>query len=194
MKRFMSVFLVLSLCFSLNAQSLKIGVGGGPAFANGDENVKKLGFDNGYQIGGKAKVGFLLPFSLVGQISYFKLTGEGAATGELVNGQVVLTSEDVNTTLLTTAAGGQFEIIPGPLTPHLDFDLLYTSFDYDIKDAESTNRIGVGLGAGIDLKLLPMFDLEIGLKYNMHNLIGKEDGEGSMNTVTFTASVLFDIL
>lgn len=211
MKVFLTLLLFLCIGFTSNAQSLKIGIGGGPAFISssgipsGEDIDNNIDFKNGYQIGGKIKVGFLIPFNLVGQINYYKLKGDGTIIYHPAYSSFAGPEDvDLNTTLLSVVIGGQYELIPGPLAPHLDFDLMFTSFGetsikYLVSSAQEMkvdgqSRLGLAIGAGVDLKLLPAFDLELGIKYNMHNLFGKEDGEEGLNTVTLTGSILFDVL
>lgn len=210
MKKSAALFLFICFSISINAQSLKLGIGGGPAFISStgipssQELDNNVDFKNGYQIGGRVKVGFLIPFNLVGQINYYKLKGNGTIPQPLWSSSIAPEDVDLNTSLLSIVIGGQYELIPGPLAPHLDIDLMLTSFgETSIKSmlsqaeemkVDGKSRLGLAFGAGADLKLLPAFDLEVGLKYNMHNLFGKEDGEESLNTVTLTASIFFDVL
>lgn len=212
MKRALTFLIFLCLILSVNAQSLKIGAGGGPAFIastgipSSEDVDNNMDFKNGYQVGGRVKVGFLVPFNLIGQINYYKLKGDGSMTIPLspISSYAGPQNVEFNTSLLSVVVGGQYELIPGPLAPHLDFDLMLTSFgetkiesivrSADEMKVDSQSRLGIAVGAGVDIKMLPAINLEVGLKYNMHNMFGKAAGENSLNTVTLTGSILFDVL
>lgn len=202
MKKLLAVVFLFTIVLTLNAQSLKIGIGGGPAFIqssgipSSEDIDNNIDFKNGYQIGGRVKIGFLVPFNLIGQVNYYKLKGSGTTTIDALMSPV---QGDYNTTLLTIVVGGQYELIPGPIAPHLDLDLMMTSFgeteistqisNWRELKVEGKDRIGLGIGAGVDISVL-----EVGIKYNMHNFFGKEDGEEALNTVTLTAALYFDLL
>lgn len=205
MKKILTAVFFFTILLSLNAQSLKIGIGGGPAFIqssgipSSEDIDNNIDFKNGYQIGGRVKVGFLVPFNLVGQINYYKLKGNGTVVGWPVFSSAMSNEVDMNTTLLSVTVGGQYELIPGPIAPHLDFDLMLTSFgETSIKSivytaeemkVDGKSRLGIAIGAGVDISIL-----EVGIKYNMHNFFGKEDKEEALNTVTLTAALYFDVL
>jgi len=202
MKNILLLFVTISFGISTNGQSLKIGIGGGPAFIqssgipSSEDIENNINFNKGYQIGGRVKLG-LLPINLIGQINYSKLNGDG--TVKLTGISPEHYDSDYNTSFLSIVIGAQYKLIPAPITPHIDFDLMLTSFGETTLKTVITNarelkmegkdRLGIAFGAGIDIS-----SFEITLKYNMHNLFGKEDRETNLNTVTLTGSLLFDIL
>lgn len=97
---------------------------------------------------------------------------------------------------LSIAVGPEFKLIPGPITPYFGAELLFTSYNttIGIPNSFENDAIGLGFGAGIDLKIFPKIDVDVSLKYKLNNLIGSEDNEDSFNTISFSAAILFSIL
>ncbi|MDZ7766885.1 MAG: hypothetical protein U5K00_21130 [Melioribacteraceae bacterium] len=56
---------------------------------------------------------------------------------------------------------------------------------------DGENRTGMGIGGGLDFGILPMVDIDISAKYNINNLIGKEEGEETFSTLNYSATVYF---
>jgi len=96
-------------------------------------------------------------------------------------------------------------LLPGPISPYASFDLLLSSFgktkrDFSNttleqfqKDIESNARFGFGVGAGAEFRLLENADIDVSLKYNFNNVIGKEDSEKGINSFTANLTLLFKI-
>ena len=86
-------------------------------------------------------------------------------------------------------------LLPGPLQPYLAAELLFTSFGDvkydDITVAAEESKTGLGLGAGVYFKLLPMIDLDLSAHYNMNTLLSSGDG---LNSTHIRLNVLFSIL
>lgn len=219
-------FLLISLfivCFTLSvkAQSLRIGVGGGYASLNGPSVLAKeisnngAGLKNGYEIGGKLKLDFpLVPFRITGQAYYMKMSNEGNINTGV---QAIPTIKmETSMSIFSAGAGIEYQMIPGPVAPYLALDLLYNSFgDIEVKynpsiagvSADNSkpyskkDRFGLGIGVGSEFTLLPVIDIDLNIKYNMMNLMGKENmkinginfSEESVNTITVTANILFGI-
>jgi opacity protein-like surface antigen len=217
--------LLLGCTFISNAQSLRIGIGGGYASLNGPSALAKdisnngAGLKNGYEIGGKLKLDFpLLPFRLTGQAYYMDISNSGSMKvipGASLN--PVNVNVETSMTMFSAGAGFEYDLIPGPISPYFALDLLYTSFG-DVKttynpstsglsslDANkpysNKSKFGLGIGIGSEFTLLPVIDLDLNVKYNLMNLMGKEDmkinginyKEESVNTLTVTANILFGL-
>ena len=94
---------------------------------------------------------------------------------------------EVKQSLFTISAGPefQFNIPQSPIKPYAGIDLLLTSFsgettfinvpkvDPGTFSMSSTTRIGLGLGVGSEFGLGKKYSLDLGLRYNIHNLFGK---------------------
>jgi opacity protein-like surface antigen len=178
---------------NVQAQSFKLGVGGGVTMVQGYEVFDEADMSTGYHFGAKAKLGLpLLPIKFTGQVYYNTFSG----SQDLGFGY----SADYSSSLLILGAGAEYSLIPGPISPYLGADVFLSSFgkfkvESPIINGEDDgySRMGLGLGAGLDFKLLPMFDIDAAVKYNMYNLVGKEDGEEDFNAVTVTVNFMFGI-
>jgi opacity protein-like surface antigen len=194
MKRSFLLFLVIFIIIGVQAysQSLKFGAGGGltmvmsPDSYTNDIAEEGLGFGAEYHFGVKAKLSLpMVPIIPIGYINYHLLASEGESfTGP----------KDITQNLLTVGLGIEYSFLTGPLSPYAGLDLQFNSFG----DLEGlTNpipgeaRTGLGIGAGLEFSLVPSLNVDVNAKYNMLNLMGKEEGEESLSTVTLTAILLF---
>ncbi len=208
MKRIFTLFAIVLVATTVNAQSLRIGLGGGISKVTGPDDytnsiVSKnggLGFDSEYLLGGKAKFGLpIIPLNIVGSVYYHSFDGEAKSI-----------NTETSASLLSIGIGAEWGIIPGPVSPYVGLDFLINSFgDVEIKDAngkhteEIGSRYGIGIGAGVDFKLLPKVDIDLCAKYNFNNLLGKDDkewakalitgDEDNMNTFDITVNFLFKV-
>jgi opacity protein-like surface antigen len=102
---------------------------------------------------------------------------------------------DTKVGILSIGVGGELSLAPGPLNPYLGLDLEFNNFG-DMKAGDQTissgiSRTGIGVGAGIMFKLLPVISVDVSLKYQMMNLIGKSDGEDTIGILNLNAAVFF---
>jgi opacity protein-like surface antigen len=203
--------LVLVSCSTVSSQTLKLGIGGGasviqsPDYFTTDISQAGLGFGTSYSIGGKAKLSLpAVPAILVGQVSYLFMSGNGTFNNRLY---VPQTQGDIQTKthMLSIGVGVEWVVLPGPVAPYLGADFLLSSvgeLSYKVENSSGMNeylsgggtRYGIGLGAGAQFSVTPSIDLDIGGKYNLNSLFGKDTGESNFNTVGITATVLFSIM
>lgn len=182
-----SFFLFTSLAFA--QISTKVGAGGGLVTPSGDYggstvdfyNGTKYGLSSGYNFHAKAKVS-ILTFALKGEIDYSKLSNDGNAFDD-GRGTV-----EVSQSVLAFRVGPEFRIdIPlFPLTPYLDANVAMNNISGEVTyqgvssvpsgtyDIESATRFGLGFGGGVEFSLGPGMVLDLGVHYNLINLIGKE--------------------
>lgn len=196
-KAFIILFILAFAGISqVQAQSFKVGVGGGLTLIQSPDFFDTYDMATGYHFGAKAKIGLpLLPIKITGQVYYNTFSG----TIDEVEGFILPVSVDVSTDLLILGAGFEVSLIPGPIAPYLGADIFLSSigkFEFEpsnvlLNGSEATSRMGLGFGAGLDFKLLPMFDIDLAAKYNLYNLVGKEDGEEDINAITITANFMF---
>lgn len=210
MKNLFNTFLFLMIFFiagSAFAQGLKIGPSIGYTKIQNDIIPNyDVEYDSDLHYGGKAKFDIpMVPLSPVLHVHYVKFAGDGELDGPTI-GLPGLNETSVNfeSNLLTIGIGGEMSLLPGPVSPYLALDILFNSFgetdvtanDFDLTSEQSdgVSRQGLGIGAGVEFTLLPAFDIDLSVKYNFNNLIGKEDGEDNFNTLQVTANILFDVL
>jgi opacity protein-like surface antigen len=197
------------------AQGLKIGpLVGYNNFTSPDAFTKSIsdggfGFSNNMQFGAKAKVDLIL-IKATAFVAYNSMSNDGEV--QTLTGTAKSETEG---SLLTIGLGAEFGLlpIPGPVKPYLGADLLINSFG-DFKSTTTQNnfksentfsygsRYGLGIGAGVEITAFPKVDLDLNVKYNFNNLIGKEDlqagvikiSEESVNSITIQLTVLFKII
>ena len=188
------------LAVSTMGQSIKFGVGGGLTALTGDnsytaENAANL--SSGIHYGGKLVVGLpLLPIQFFANAYINPLDSE--YTEETTN-----TTVKNETTFLSAGIGAEMTLLPGPLQPYIAGELLYTSFGETTTTIKNSlgetsevypadeSGLGVGLGAGLYFKLLPIIDLDLSAHYNMNTLLS--DGE-TMNSTHIRLNILISIL
>jgi opacity protein-like surface antigen len=188
-KLFFSVLLaVFFTSVSFSQISAKVGAGAGYLMPSGDYGGTiqefytgtKYGMSSGYNFHLKAKVS-ILTFAAKAEIDYATFSNKE----EWEPGK----EEEVNHNILSFRVGPEFRFdIPlSPITPYVDayvsLNTITGSFQFksrpdglpsDKRDIESATRIGVGFGGGAELSIGPMMFLDLGIHYNMVNLLGKE--------------------
>ena len=180
---------MIVLCFAPAASQVTVqaGAGGGVLLPMADYSGQttdyyagtKYGLSTGYTFHAKARVG-VLGFTIVGGVDYGHLSNSG--NGEAGRGTV-----DVKQSILTFKLGPEFSIpIPlSPVMPYIGANVALnsisgtTSFQGLTKvpsgsfDVPAVSRLGVGINAGVVLKLGPMLTLDLGAEYAFRNLTGK---------------------
>lgn len=194
-----AVFFIAAL--SINAQGLKLGATGGlnllqsPDILTKDISEGGAGFGSGYQFGVKGKFSLpIIPLKVIGFVSYSKFSNDGSLNNQ---------SRETDWSIVTVGFGGEWSLIPGPVSPYVALDILYNRFgEMTMKNTtantetknEGVSRSGVGIGGGIDVTILPKIDLDLSARYNLNNLVGKEGGEENINSLSVTLNVFFNIL
>lgn len=185
---FVLILLVILTSTGFSQISVKIGGGGGYVVPSGDYGGTiqeyytgtKYGMSNGFNLHLKAKAS-ILTFAAKAEIDYATFSNkEEWETGK---------EEEINHNILSLRLGPEFRFdIPlSPITPYIDayisLNTISGSFQFksrpnglpsDKRDMESATRIGVGFGGGAELSLGPFMFLDLGIHYNMVNLVGKE--------------------
>jgi hypothetical protein len=196
MKKLLLPLLILFMFSQAFPQGIKFNIGGGLTKISGDltNDISTTGFglNTGWNLIAKARLSIpMVPFVPNAFIQYTKVTSSGSYTVPIVN-----TSYSVNTsaTFFTVGVGGEIQLIPGPISPYAGLDLMYnnitTKFDSSIpliNSIENTySRIGLGIGVGVQLAMI-----DVSVKYNMMNLIGKSSGELNINVINVDAMYSF---
>lgn len=194
------------------AQIFSIGVGGGLTNVVGSEDFTNditdegLGYSTEYNFGVIAKISLpLVPITPRAFILYHNLSGKDDLVTPLGKGSSILADElSVSQSVLSLGLGVQYGFIPIPagIDPYLSFDLLYNNFgEIEAKSPSETlildkslSRFGLGLGVGAEVSIIPVLNIDLMVSYQMMNLVGKEDGESSLSTLTVDAFLLFSLL
>lgn len=187
-----SIWILFIALLSLNANS-QIGLKIGPMIGmtsptidySGDAKDfyagSKYGLRSGLNYGVMAKVNFL---SLNGRfsVSYASLTNDGPANTNQNNSTV---SIENNLVMITIGPEFSFSVPKSPVKPYAGIDLLFTSFSGSFKfqgttglpsdqnSIKSSSRTGLGFSLGSEI-MFGNINLDLSLRYNLHNLFGKE--------------------
>lgn len=190
MKNTFMFYAIITLLASTNIYpqiSLQVGGGLGYISPAGDYagstidfyNGTKYGMSNGFNYHAKARVG-LLGFNLFGIIEYSTVSGDGESEpgkGEVENSH----------SIFSIKAGPEFNISP-PLSPvgfYLDGFISVNTFSGTVKfqgvaevptgeyDLGNQTRFGVGAGGGVLLDLIPVVTFDLGVHYNLYNVLGQ---------------------
>lgn len=190
---------------ALSAQGISIAptagltVVAGPEEFTNDISEGGLGFSSAPHFGVKGRFSLpLIPLAITGQVLYTSFSGDGE--GMIADGVTV--PIETESSLLIFGVGAEYNFVPGPISPYLGFDLFYansgdtkitstaSNFSYEQKiDGES--RTGIGIGGGLQIGIIPLIDVDVAAKYNINNLLGKEDGEDTFSTINLSVSVFF---
>ena len=201
MKKFtlssLTLLLILLFSFPSKAQLVKFGIGGGLTAINSPDSLTKsisaggLGFTSNYHFTVMAKLNIpLVPITPGIFIDYHYLKGSGTST---------LGNVSTEQNIFSIGVEGQYNILPLPLVkPYAAVDIVYNHFgNLQISEAGYTytftgnNRYGAAIGIGALVTALPSIDLDVSLKYNFMNLIGKDSGESSINATTLNLILFF---
>ena len=185
---FLAVVLATLVSTAGSQVTLQFGAGAGLAFPMGDYGGQttdyyagsKYGLSMGYTVQAKGRVG-LAGFTLVGGIGYEHLSNSGE--GEEGRGKV-----DVAQSVVTIKAGPEFRIpIPGaPFTPYIGGSIAWHSISGETTfqgltkvpsgsfDVEAASRFGLGVNAGVLIKLGGTMTLDVGADYAFVNPLTKE--------------------
>ena len=106
--------------------------------------------------------------------------------------------------LLSFSFGTTLHLIKGPISPFLVMNVQLNHFSEssvrldepgwwsEAKTLDSYNRLGLGIGSGVDFSLLPGTTTRVTTVYNIYNVSGRNTGEAQMKSIGITAFVLYD--
>lgn len=183
MKTVSLVLLVLVCSGALVAQipiaspvSLELGIGGGVTVPSG---TLADNHNTGYHAGAKIRIKSLLPMNLV---------------GFAVNSRLTEKSTDQTDAVWIIGAGLEYSLPGIVVSPYLGMDALLNIFDNQGAGTSSFNRGGLGLGGGVQFGLPGFGSFDASVKYQMLNIIGKDDGEDTVSQIAANLSLMFSIL
>lgn len=201
MKKFVIVSIAALAVFLIQdvsqAQMLKIGLTGGltnisspDSYSNSVSN-NGYGFGSNFHFGAQARIDLpLVPINPIIFIDYHMLKGDGDRNSVHIN-----TSQNI----LSIGAEGEYIILPLPLVkPYISLDVTYNKFG-ELKEESPLQtvtqggftRYGGGIGIGAVITVLPVIDLDVSLKYQTLNLVGKADGENNVSLTNLSVAVIF---
>lgn len=198
MKHFFFFILISAAVFGNKAFSQTLGIGGGLSTVTGPDSYTNdltsggIGFSSGYHLGVKLKFGIpVAPFKPFGFVNYTHFSNDQSTPV----GNVAISQS-----IWSIGAGGQYNLIPGPINPYIAANVAYNNFGDlsveggDIGDAfeggGSKSRFGGGIGIGAELSVL-VIGLDASITYNFLNWVGKESGEETVSIISYNLTVLF---
>lgn len=193
MKKYIVLFALLIAFSHTSYSQLGIGIKIGPTIGltaptsdYGGEttdfyNGTKYGLKSGVGFGGVAKVTFG-PLNGRLSVNYSSLSNSGVADATSNNSTV-----EVKNKILMFTIGTEFGFgIPfSPVKPYAGIDILFSNFSGSVnfqgtprvtsaeRDITSASRTGLGFAVGSEINFKNI-TVDISLRYNLHNLFGKE--------------------
>ena len=198
-----SVFFILSINTNVHAQLFKIGAGGGltnvsgPDFYTKDISEGGRGYSSEYNYGIIAKLGLpVFPLTPRGFVLIHNLNGSGIPPAG---------TEEVETSQSITSVGLGLEYgfipVPAGFDPYLSLDATFNNFgDLTVKSGgteekfEGGSRVGLQVGLGTEVTIIPLINLDVFAGYNWFNLTGKEDGEETISAFVLDVFLMFNFL
>ena len=188
------------LSFAQSPVNLSGTVGGGlllPQSSNLKGNIYST-YDyplskTGYDLSGKIRLGLpVLPFTIIGTISYNSLS-DNAATQVTTTSGLVNSKYTLSLSIISAGVGIEYTFLPTPIikpyiaaSAAMNFISGKSSYENNIipeSNLNSTSRLGLDLGVGtlIEIPALP-FSLDVSAKYRLANVSGiKFDGSNGLN-------------
>ena len=185
---------LLNITYSLNAQDIQIGIGGGYTKLYNNELYTRdisedgLGLKHGNHISFKVKLGLkALPFKTAGYISYLPLKSEGIIALSHGDREIGFSSN-----VLSYGLGIEYKIINSFFSPYIFLNMKMNKFSktslkepYPVawapyyltlfRSISDETRYGIEIGLGHEFYFFPKYGLDIYIKYEILNLIGKEE-------------------
>jgi hypothetical protein len=207
-----AIIFAVMLSFTVNAQSFSIGVGGGLTNVVGSEDFTKkiseggLGYSTEWNMGVVVKLGLpLVPLTPRAFVLYHSLNASDNIENIVFAKGTSINSDnfEFSQSILSVGLGVQYGFIPIPVgvDPYLAIDLMYNNFGefkrtrIGIEETfDGFSRFGLGLGVGAEVSIIPMINIDLLVSYQMMNLVGKDDGEIALSTLTVDAFLLFSLL
>jgi hypothetical protein len=201
-----SVFFILSINTKVQAQLFKIGAGGGLTNVSGPDlytnNVEDggYGFSSEYNYGIIAKLGLpVLPLTPRAFVLLHKFSGSGTPTS-LPKTTSTNSEVEFSESITSVGLGVQYGFIPIPagFDPYLSLDATFNSFgDFKLDDVVlegGSSRVGLQLGVGTEVTIIPLINLDVFAGYNWFNLSGKDDGEETVSAFVLDVFLMFNFL
>lgn len=203
----LSVLILLVFNANVQAQLVKVGVGGGLTQVLGPDNLTKdvsedgAGYSSEYNLGIMVKLSLpLIPLTPRAFIIYNSLNGSGTFQPPA---PALEQEGEISQSITSFGAGVQYGFIPIPvgLDPYLSLDILLNNFgdlttkvDGEEVTSSGDTRFGLQIGVGTEITIIPLINLDVFAGYNLYNLTGKEDGEDTISALVLDLFVMFNFL
>ncbi len=192
----------LAIFFNINldAQTIKIGVGGGvtfvtsPAAYTNDILQGGSGFSTEYHYGirGKWDVPFA-PIKPIIFLNYYKFTGQQTYQS---------TEYKASTDIFSAGIKSEIPVFDNEFHPYMSLSLMYNMFGkYKKEKIENNidssysyptyNRLGLGIGIGAYVDVIPLIDIDASLNYDFLNVYGKSPDEAGVSVLSLDLTVFF---
>jgi opacity protein-like surface antigen len=193
------IFILAFAAFGgVQAQSFKLALGGGLTVVDGNKTFNDLDMSTGVNTGFKIKA--KIPsssFKIIGEFRYHYF----GSSSEYASSEGTIIKTFYSSSLIAIGAGTEYNFLPGDFSPYVAADIYYASSGdleaetdgVNTKLAEGTSRMGMGLGAGLEFKLLPAMDVDFSAKYNYYNLSEKPDDADTFNGIAITLNFMFGL-
>jgi len=153
-----------------------LGIGGGVSLP-----TDKLSdsHNTGFHVGAKARLHSFMPLSIVGSGNYNRLPEKNA---DNTDSQWML------------GVGLEYPIPSVVVKPYLGVDALVNVFKNEGTGTSSFTRGGVGLGVGIEFSIPAFGSFDTSVKYQLFNVVGKENGEETISQIAASVALMFSVL
>ncbi len=157
----------------------------------------RKGAELGYHIGVQARLGLSDDFKFIGGIAWHRFPQSKIEVIDHETKKSIATLSTVQN-LYPISAGVDYYLLNKELlgvyaTGTIDYvyitntvDVMYNNVPLNLSKSPTYSRVGFGVGAGVDFNIKILL-LNLELKYNIANLIGKDKGEETKSY--FTASL-----
>jgi len=202
-------FLVL-ICSTGLSQTLRLGLGGGPAFVQSGDNGYTRDIQNGglafnvaYALGGKAELSIpASPISITGRVSYMFMRGSGVVKNPRLYYRDT-GSVETRLHIWSVGLGGQWNVLSGPVAPYIGAQILLSSFSkLSFKQTNAGGTVeylsGGATTVGMQIEVGSRFSmgrsvwLDVGANYSFHSPFSTYQMSG-FSSLGFSAEVLFAV-
>ena len=205
MKKFTYISLILLAVFFQNYTYSQVKISIGPSVGvtipSGDFGGTTLNYYSGTSYGLSTGINFGAVIKASLPVIRFRAALNYSSLKNCGNSEPGQGTVDIKQNLLTISIGPEYAInIPAsPIKPYIGLDLLLTSFSGQTTfqgvekvpsgtyDMASASRTGLGFGAGIEYAIGKKYSLDLGFRYNIHNLFGKSFTGGTNRLASYTS-------
>jgi len=184
------LIIVAASHFTFSQVKLSLGPSVGLTVPTGDYSGTTIDYYNGAKYGLSSGVNFGAIFKIKlpvvrirAGLNYSSLSNTGNSEADKPNSFV-----EVKHSLFMISAGPEFSFnVPSsPITPYAGVDLLFTSISGETRfqgvskvetgtyNMAGASRLGVGIGAGVEFGFGGKYAVDLSLRYNFINIIGKK--------------------
>ena len=155
---------------------LDLGVGGGVSLPTDKLSDSR---NTGFHVGAKVRLHSFMPLSIVGSGYYNRLPEKNT---DNTDSQWML------------GVGLEYPIPSAIVKPYFGADALVNFFKNEGTGTSSFTRGGVGLGAGVEFSIPAFGSFDTSVKYQIFNVVGKEDNEDTISQIAASVALMFSVL